>query len=233
MSNINQTSTISEYDLGGEGDLFKAPEPIIEEPLLGLDPMTAAISMITCGEDVISSQGLKVADIESIETEQLLSEVFYECKKDLMEKAAIETPTLDILDIKIPIMQNDEIQVQENNFLPDAPLPKSISSGCLNSMDCVQGAAVKPNFLEFSGVDLGTAYGMRRAYSEGDIKPFIISSCTAEDRREKLSRYRNKKTKRNFGRKIKYACRKALADSQPRIRGRFAKTEDCDVSKKQ
>lgn len=137
---------------------------------MGLDPMTAAISMITCGEDVISSQGLKVADIESIETEQLLSEVFYECKKDLMEKAAIETPTLDILDIKMPIMQNDEIQVQENNFLPDAPLPKSISSGCLNSMDCVQGAAVKPNFLEFSGVDLGTAYGMRRAYSEGDIK---------------------------------------------------------------
>ena len=31
---------------------------------------------------------------------------------------------------------------------------------------------------------------------------------------------------RNFDRKIKYACRKTLADSRPRVRGRFAKNED-------
>lgn len=31
---------------------------------------------------------------------------------------------------------------------------------------------------------------------------------------------------------MQYACRKALADSQPRIRGRFAKTEEMDISKK-
>ncbi|KAL4324115.1 hypothetical protein GQ457_11G032870 [Hibiscus cannabinus] len=187
-------STISEYDLGGEGDLFKAPEPIIEEP--------AAISLI--------SQGLKAADIESIQNEQLL-EVLYECEKDLMEQA------------------------------------KSVSSGCLSSMEWVQGAAIKPNFLDFPGMDFGSAYGMRRAFSEGDMqtlgngnvntarsppeRPIIVSSCSTEDRRAKLSRYRNKKTRRNFGRKIKYACRKALADSQPRIRGRFAKTEECDNSK--
>ena len=33
--------------------------------------------------------------------------------------------------------------------------------------------------------------------------PMIISKSISEERREKLSRYRNKKTKRNFGRKIK------------------------------
>jgi hypothetical protein len=38
---------IPEYDLGGEGDLFKAPEPIIEEPLLTLDPVAAAISIMS------------------------------------------------------------------------------------------------------------------------------------------------------------------------------------------
>ncbi|KAA8540034.1 hypothetical protein F0562_026726 [Nyssa sinensis] len=95
LGNLVQTSTISEYDLGGEGDLFKAAEPIIEEPVLGLDPMTAAISMISFGEDVISSQALKVADIESIQSEQLLSEVFYEIEKDLLAKDAIETPLSD------------------------------------------------------------------------------------------------------------------------------------------
>lgn len=34
---------------------------------------------------------------------------------------------------------------------------------------------------------------------------------------------------RNFDRKIKYACRKTLADSRPRVRGRFAKNEDGPV----
>ncbi|KAA8540033.1 hypothetical protein F0562_026725 [Nyssa sinensis] len=115
-------------------------------------------------------------------------------------------------------------------------------------MEWVHGASMKPNFLDFPGMELGIVYGMRRSYSEGDIKtlgngnasliyspfgqPQTISNRTTEDRRLLLTRYRNKKTKRNFGRKIKYACRKALADSQPRIRGRFAKTEESDISKK-
>ncbi|XP_039035615.1 uncharacterized protein LOC120172143 isoform X2 [Hibiscus syriacus] len=194
-NNSVRVSTISEYDLGGEADLFKAPEPIIEE----------------LGDISLMSQGLKAADVESIQNEQLL-EVLYGCEKDMMAQA------------------------------------KSVSSGCLISMEWVQGAVIKPNFLDFTRTDFGSAFGMRRAFSEGDIqtlgngnvstirsppdRPIFLSSCSAEDRREKLSRYRNKKTKRNFGRKIKYACRKALADSQPRIRGRFAKIEECGNSER-
>uniref|UniRef100_A0A5B7A0G7 Putative zinc finger protein CONSTANS-LIKE 1 isoform X1 n=1 Tax=Davidia involucrata TaxID=16924 RepID=A0A5B7A0G7_DAVIN len=249
MGNLVQTSTISEYDLGGEGDLFKAPEPIIEEPVLSLDPMMAAISMISCGEDVISPQALEVADIESIQSEQLLSEFFYECKKDLLAKDALETPLSEVLDFKIPAARTDENLIADDKFPPEGPFQKSVSLGRLSSMEWVHGASMKPNFLDFPGMDLGVVYGMRRAFSEGDIKtlgngnvsliysplgqPQIISNHTTEDRRQKLTRYRNKKTKRNFGRKIKYACRKALADSQPRIRGRFAKTEESDISKKQ
>ncbi|XP_061349305.1 uncharacterized protein LOC133294616 isoform X2 [Gastrolobium bilobum] len=235
---------MSEYDLAAEGDLFKAPEPIIEEPVVDVDPMTAAISMISCGEDV-SSQGLKSTDIDILQNEQLLSEVFYECKKDLLEKAAIESPLSEILDIKVPVLNIDENSIQENKPLPD--MPKSISSGSLSSMDWMHGAAMNPAFLDIPGIDFNAVYGMRRSFSEGDIKtlgngnmnivqspherPFPICNCTSEERQEKLSRYRNKKTKRNFGRKIKYACRKALADSQPRIRGRFAKTEESDAKR--
>ncbi|KAF7830705.1 zinc finger protein CONSTANS-LIKE 9-like isoform X1 [Senna tora] len=247
VSDLVDSSGILEYDLAVEGDLFKAPEPILEEPLMDLDPVAAAISMISCGEDVVSSEGLKSTDIDALQSEQLLSEVFYECKKDLLEKAAIDSPLSEILDIKVPLLNTDENQIQENKQIPDMILPKSVSSECLNSMDWMQGAAIKPTFLDFPGIDFNEVYGMRRAFSEGDIKalgngnvsliqspperPFIISNCTSEERQEKLSRYRNKKTKRNFGRKIKYACRKALADSQPRIRGRFAKTEECDVKR--
>nr|GMD03363.1 zinc finger protein CONSTANS-LIKE 1 isoform X2 [Ipomoea batatas] len=66
----------------------------------------------------------------------------------------------------------------------------------------------------------------------GDLdSPGVLTS--GKYRNEKLSRYRMKKGKRNFVRRIKYACRKALADSQPRIRGRFAKTEEVYGSKRE
>ncbi|PSS04449.1 Zinc finger protein [Actinidia chinensis var. chinensis] len=249
IGNLFQTSTISEYDLGGEGDLFKAPEPIIDDSSVGFDPMAAAISMISCGEDVISPQALKVADIESIQSEQLMSEVFYECKKDILAKDAIETSLSDVMDIKFLVLGTDENFIVEDKLFTEGSFQKSVSSGCLSSMEWMHGAPVRPNFLDFPGMDLDDVYGMRRAFSESDIKtlgngnvnfihsplglPQPIGNCTTEDRWQKLSRYRNKKSKRNFGRKIKYACRKALADSQPRIRGRFAKTEESNTSKKQ
>lgn len=250
MGSLIQTSNILEYDLGGDGDLFKAPEPIIEQPLADLNPMTAAISMISCGEDVISPQTLKAAEIESIENEQFLSDVFYDCKKDMLAKDGTETPLSEIMNIKIPVVTTNENPFAEEKLLFQGQFPKSVSSESLSSMDWVNGAQIGPNFLNFPGMDFGAVYGMRRAFSEGDIKTLgngnvslvhsplgqqqpIFSSCTNEDRKQKLTRYRNKKTKRNFGRKIKYACRKALADSQPRIRGRFAKTEETDISRKQ
>ncbi|KAI9097856.1 hypothetical protein K1719_025627 [Acacia pycnantha] len=244
MSDLAQSSAMLDYfDLAAEGDLFKAPEPITDELVMDLDPMTAAISMISCGEDAVPSQGLKPSD--SLQHEQLLSDVFYECKKDMLEKEAIESPLSEILEIKVPALNTDEIQIQESKPFPGSPLPKSVSSGCLSSMEWMQGTAMKPAFINFPGINFCADYGMRRAFSEGDIKalgsgnmhviqspserPFPISNCTSEERREKLSRYRSKKTRRNFGRKIKYACRKALADNQPRIRGRFAKTEEFDT----
>ncbi|EFJ19353.1 hypothetical protein SELMODRAFT_419178 [Selaginella moellendorffii] len=49
---------------------------------------------------------------------------------------------------------------------------------------------------------------------------------TPEERKAKLERYRQKRSERNFQKKIKYACRKTLADSRPRVRGRFAKNDD-------
>ncbi|KAF8008407.1 hypothetical protein BT93_K2172 [Corymbia citriodora subsp. variegata] len=230
MGNLIQATAISEYDLGAEGDLFKAPEPIIEEPQsdVGLDLMTADISMMSSGEDIMLPQGLKVADFMSLQNDPLFSDVFYDCKKDLLEKGGIDVPLAGIFDEKTPPMRIDENESLKDELYFDEPFQKSVSSGSLTSM---HGAAMKPSFLDFSGLDYGAVYGMRRAFSEGDIKPIIVTNCTSEERREKLSRYRNKKTKRNFGRKIKYACRKALADSQPRIRGRFAKTEECDAPK--
>uniref|UniRef100_A0ACD5T6F5 Uncharacterized protein n=1 Tax=Avena sativa TaxID=4498 RepID=A0ACD5T6F5_AVESA len=251
---MGQPSLISEYDLGGEGDLFKAPEPIIDEPpLLGLDdPVAAAISMMS---DNAMDGTIKVSSMG-------LSEVLYECEKELMEKSAIEETISELLDVKIPMLQVEEAAVPAAGDLmmrtsaAECSLQKSVSSGCLNSADWINNgsssSSVRPNFLDFQGLDFEAAFGLRRAYSEGDIQNLgantprpgnsgngltpcerlvTISDLKTEERKQKLSRYRKKKIKRNFGRKIKYACRKALADSQPRVRGRFAKMDDGDMLK--
>ncbi|XP_026661393.1 two-component response regulator-like APRR9 isoform X2 [Phoenix dactylifera] len=246
------TSIISEYDLGGEGDLFKAPEPIIEEPVLPLDPMIAAMSIISGGDDVITETS-KVGNMEFVQTDQLLNDVFYECKKDLLEKSAIKESFSEVLDAKIPAVQTEEDSSSEKiRLVAEGQLQRSVSSGNLTSMEWICGSTTRPNFLDFQSLDFEAVFGMRRAYSEGDIQNLdnnnanfgstsavrssferllTISDLKSEERRQKLSRYRKKKTKRNFGRKIKYACRKALAESQPRVRGRFAKTEECEVSR--
>ncbi|XP_039005343.1 uncharacterized protein LOC120132716 isoform X2 [Hibiscus syriacus] len=170
MNNLIPTWTISEYYLGGDCDLLKAPEPTIEESALGLDHMTAAMPLISCSEDVITSQELKAADIESFQNEQLL-EVLYECEKDLIAQAVIETPLVEVLDIKVPVVKTDE-----NEMLCDVQFLKSVSSSCLSSMEWMQGAAIESNFLNFPGIDFDSVYGMRRAFSEGDIKMFVAIS---------------------------------------------------------
>ncbi|KAJ7980923.1 zinc finger protein CONSTANS-like [Quillaja saponaria] len=50
-----------------------------------------------------------------------------------------------------------------------------------------------------------------------------------EEKKERIERYRRRKNQRNFNKKIKYACRKTLADSRPRIRGRFARNEEIEI----
>ncbi|KAK6271907.1 hypothetical protein POUND7_008990 [Theobroma cacao] len=49
-----------------------------------------------------------------------------------------------------------------------------------------------------------------------------------EEKKERIERYRSKRNLRNFNKKIKYVCRKTLADSRPRIRGRFARNEEAE-----
>ncbi|CAK9141923.1 unnamed protein product [Ilex paraguariensis] len=55
---------------------------------------------------------------------------------------------------------------------------------------------------------------------------FKVGRYSAEERKEKIHRYRAKRNQRNFNKTIKYVCRKTLADNRPRIRGRFARNDE-------
>ncbi|KAK6935956.1 CCT domain [Dillenia turbinata] len=89
---------------------------------------------------------------------------------------------------------------------------------------------------------------VRRVFSTGDLdhsrqseSSLSNESCMAiiegmskacryspEEKKERIERYRSKRNQRNFNKKIKYACRKTLADSRPRIRGRFARNDELE-----
>ncbi|XP_062209829.1 uncharacterized protein LOC133911553 isoform X2 [Phragmites australis] len=61
---------------------------------------------------------------------------------------------------------------------------------------------------------------------------FKVARLSPEERKEKIHRYIKKRNKRNFSKKIKYACRKTLADSRPRVHGRFAKNDElCEATR--
>ncbi|CAL9160107.1 unnamed protein product [Musa hybrid cultivar] len=59
-----------------------------------------------------------------------------------------------------------------------------------------------------------------------DDSAYKVGRLSVEERKEKIHRYMRKRNERNFSKKIKYACRKTLADSRPRVRGRFAKNDE-------
>ncbi|CAM0955111.1 unnamed protein product [Alopecurus aequalis] len=121
--------------------------------------------------------------------------------------------------------------------LPFAPVSSSPSSSC-------------GDFLEFS-----SSSTMRRVLSTGDLQgnnvpppppipprypgdncsqesgePFSekVGRYSAEERKERIERYRSKRQQRNFHKKITYACRKTLADSRPRVQGRFARNVETE-----
>ncbi|XP_042465712.1 uncharacterized protein LOC122048169 isoform X2 [Zingiber officinale] len=244
-----QTPIVAEYDMGGAGDLFKAPEAILEDPALELH-IAVAMSIISTEGDAIT-EPIKVVDIESIHNDPLNS-VIYECEKDLLEESEIEDSITELLGAKIPALQIDEVPPFERLSSAEGSMQKSISSASLNSVELFPGSTMRTDqVLDLQGLNLAAAYSLRRAFSEGDIQRLggkststgnTVAVCSSferlltirdlktEQRQQKLSRYREKKCKRNFGRKIKYVCRKALADSQPRVRGRFAKTEETETN---
>lgn len=55
---------------------------------------------------------------------------------------------------------------------------------------------------------------------------FRIGRYTPAERRMRLERYREKRAARNYNRRVKYDCRKMIADKRVRVQGRFVKREE-------
>merc|ERR1711865_652736 len=58
--------------------------------------------------------------------------------------------------------------------------------------------------------------------------PFIVRQVgeyTIAERLRRIKSYLDKRQRRTFNKRVKYACRKNLADSRPRVGGRFVKRD--------
>ncbi|RRT63667.1 hypothetical protein B296_00037270 [Ensete ventricosum] len=214
LGNLVQIS-FTDYDLGGYGDLFEAPKPTLEE---SLDPITATMTVMPGYGSTITEETMKTTDTELIQDEDLSCEVFFDCKRDILAKSTIIVPSA----VTVAAVQTEEdmIGAKDNSFA-EGSLQKS------GSVDYSKVLGVEPCFLGFTDMNLEVALQMRRAYSEEDIQilgnsnsvhvnmnivPTFKLLASFEDvkiedkireRRIKLSRYRKKRTKRNYGRKIK------------------------------
>ncbi|KAJ0105797.1 hypothetical protein Patl1_17683 [Pistacia atlantica] len=92
----------------------------------------------------------------------------------------------------------------------------------------------RSNFFSGDSQNIRTAHKTQRSFSShlatespfSEEANFKVGRCSAEERKEKILKYRAKRNKRNFKKTIKYACRKTLADNRPRIRGRFISNDE-------
>ncbi|XP_042400144.1 two-component response regulator-like PRR37 [Zingiber officinale] len=109
------------------------------------------------------------------------------------------------------------------------PPPPSYSSPPSSSSDYLNFHAA-PVRRVLSAGDLQRKHGSPENYGqEGGGASGKVGKYSAEERKERIERYRSKRNQRNFHKKITYACRKTLADSRPRVRGRFARNGETEA----
>ncbi|KAI3867166.1 hypothetical protein MKX03_021024 [Papaver bracteatum] len=135
------------------------------------------------------------------------------------------------------------LNYQENGFLQYYPNYSSTRTTsiqeCNNNRGIMNLLETGPMRKVFSTGDLqqicSTTPRSRRSDSSSSLHENInqisegmkkVGRYSAEERKERIERYRSKRNQRNFTKKIKYACRKTLADSRPRVRGRFMRNEE-------
>ncbi|KAG8049562.1 hypothetical protein GUJ93_ZPchr0009g1094 [Zizania palustris] len=100
------------------------------------------------------------------------------------------------------------------------------------------GHSVSMSSLESSMVPDITSSYLRHSKSTVELFTAAVSSSTAAlmspqlmaaDREARVHRYREKRKTRRFEKTIRYASRKAYAETRPRVKGRFAKRVDADL----
>ncbi|XP_047967663.1 zinc finger protein CO3-like isoform X2 [Salvia hispanica] len=116
--------------------------------------------------------------------------------------------------------QDLEFQVDNNGFF----IPDNMQR-VFNCSTDLQTLSNESQHL-YGGATTTTTSSLASEISSLEDPTYKVGKISVEERKRKIHRYLKKRNERNFSKKIKYACRKTLADSRPRVRGRFAKNDE-------
>ncbi|EME31529.1 hypothetical protein Gasu2_44220 [Galdieria sulphuraria] len=116
--------------------------------------------------------------------------------------------------------KNAEVDIwRRMNFKSDDYVDKLDSNKFLSLSGVGSSFSDLNQFLAPSISSNGTASSHRKKMLFGE-------RCSAEERKEKLERYRRKREERIFRKQVRYDVRKRLAESRPRVHGRFCKPSE-------
>ncbi|XP_042027485.1 zinc finger protein CONSTANS-LIKE 4-like [Salvia splendens] len=117
--------------------------------------------------------------------------------------------------------QDLEFQVDNTGFF----IPDNMQR-VFNCSTDLQTLSNESQHLYHGGATTATTSSLASEISSLEDPTYKVGKISVEERKRKIHRYLKKRNERNFSKKIKYACRKTLADSRPRVRGRFAKNDE-------
>ncbi|KAG1364331.1 zinc finger protein CONSTANS-LIKE 2 [Cocos nucifera] len=121
-----------------------------------------------------------------------------------------------------PSFQHEASEAGFDNFGYTASLGHSLS---LSSMEA--SIVADTTMADISNSHLRPSKGTIDFFSGLPLQ--MPPQFTPMDREAKVLRYREKKKARKFEKTIRYASRKAYAETRPRIKGRFAKRSDVEL----
>lgn len=88
-----------------------------------------------------------------------------------------------------------------------------------------EGSSGHPHTTNFEGAPGGEDRPLEGRGPDGRLGAY-----TKEERQQRIQRFRAKKQRRIWRKQIKYDCRKRLADTRPRVKGRFVSRDEGPVS---
>ncbi|EPS73275.1 hypothetical protein M569_01485, partial [Genlisea aurea] len=128
-----------------------------------------------------------------------------------------------------------EEKTEKKEYSTDGVVPGPIVDG-YPSYDVEYAATPKPFMYSFASsqsmshsVSLSSSCSMEVGVvpEQGSIP--MATAVSGSDREARVLRYKEKRKNRKFEKTIRYASRKAYAETRPRIKGRFAKRSELEV----
>ena len=133
----------------------------------------------------------------------------------------------DFIPSRVPTASSATIiKTEKTSKLPSIQRVQSSSSSSSSSAAASLTPASRP---------IGPLYGPEPELTVANFGPIngvvVGDGCrvgvyTKEERDKRIERFREKKLKRIWRKQIKYDCRKRLADTRPRVKGRFVSRVD-------